>query len=145
MQRLKERASRDELFGADEFSDDWEAQQQWRVEQTLQRGAERLGIPRESVRLGFMLKMEMELMNRKRECATYRPAGIVTQILPPYGSGIKFLEFEVSWVDAWGYPHRTTKSFMDVVLRAIDEMSYRRQLREITEAQRKLKVEPLVY
>ncbi|MBD8089163.1 hypothetical protein IFT48_04145 [Pseudomonas fluorescens] len=144
MQRLKDRATREELFEADEFADDWETHQAWRIEQTKQRAAERLSIPVESVRLTFTHRMQLELMNRKREQAMYRPQGVVTAILPSYGQGIKFVEFEVSWLDCWGYPHRSTKSFMEIILSATDEVSYRRQLREIREAQQKLRVQPLV-
>lgn len=140
---MKDRATRPELFEADEFADDWITHQNWRIARAKEKAAERLSIPLESVRLTFLHRMQMELMNRKGDYALYRPEGIVTQVLPPYGQGTKFIEFEVSWIDAWGYPHRTTKSFMEIILCATDELSYRRQLREIGEAQKKLRVPPL--
>lgn len=144
MQRLKDRATRQELFEADEFADDWETHQAWRIQRTKERAAERLGIPLESVRLTFTHRMQLELMNRKGDHELYRPQGVITSILPPYGQGIRFVEFEVSWLDCWGYPHRSSKSFMEIILSATDELSYRRMMREIREAQQRLRVKPLV-
>lgn len=144
MKQLKDRATRQELFEADEYAGDWEAHQAWRIQQAQERAAERLKIPLSSVRLTFTHRMQLELMNRKGDQAMYRPEGVITSIVPPYGQGVKFVEFEVSWIDCWGYPHRSTKSFMEIILTATDELSYRRMLREIREAQQRLRVKPLV-
>jgi hypothetical protein len=122
--------TREELFEADDFACDWHSHQMWRIERCKARAAERLGLPIDKIHLIYEDKQPLELMDRQGRHEIYRPQGIITGFEPGRAPAF-FMEFEVSWVDTWGFAHRTTRTFTDIRLGAIDEFTYLRKMREI--------------
>jgi hypothetical protein len=139
MKMLRARVTREQLFEADEFSCDWRAHQLWRLEQCKQRVAQKHELPIEKVHLVYQDKQSLELMNRKGDHVIYRPEGIITEYdlgcAPAY-----FMEFEVAWVDPWGYAQRATRTFLDIMIKGADEFTYLRRMREIRIARDKHRV-----
>lgn len=121
----KARATREELFEADEHSVSWADHQQLRVERLMRLESERLGIPTTSLRLVYESRQVLELINREGHRIRYRAEGIIDQMNLPV-TAAQTMTFEVSWVDPWGFYHSDQHNFFELRLKVVDELSFRR-------------------
>lgn len=136
---LNHKVTRQELFEADKFACDWQSHQLWRIEQCKIRAAEKLGVTLDKIKLIYQDKQPLELMNRAGDHAIYRPEGIITEFEPGRAAAL-YVEFDVAWVDPWGFAHRATRIFTDIIIGATDEFTYLRRMREIRQAHEKKRV-----
>lgn len=129
----KARATREELFEADEHSVSWADHQQLRVERLMRLESERLGIPTTSLRLVYESRQVLELINREGHRIRYRAEGIIDQMNLPV-TAAQTMTFEVSWVDPWGFYHSDRHNFFELRLKVVDELSFRRLQRLVFSA-----------
>lgn len=121
----KARATREELFEADEHSVSWADHQQLRVERLMRLESVRLGIPTTSLRIVYESRQVLELINREGHRIRYRAEGIIDQMNLPV-TAAQTMTFEVSWVDPWGFYHSDQHNFFELRLKVVDELSFRR-------------------
>lgn len=131
--KLKQRATREELFESDEYAPDWKTHQRFRLHRITEIRARDLSVPAESIRLGYRDKLKLELMNKHGATVHYRPEGVILHH-EQADDALGMMVFEVCWVDPWGYAHSAQRSFLDIVINPVDEISYMRLLREYRNA-----------
>lgn len=136
---MKKRATRDELFEADEHSVSWADHQVSRVEKMMKSESERLGIPVSSLRIAYESRQISELISRDGQKLSYRAEGIIEAMNVPARSN-QTMTFQVSWVDPWGFFHTDQLNFFEVRLKAMDEFSFRRLQRLVSEAKEAMKI-----
>lgn len=134
----KARATREELFEADEHSISWADHQQWRIERLMSLESERLGIPSASLRLVFEGRQVLELISREGHTVRYRAEGLIEQINLPR-TPAQTMTFEVSWIDPWGFYHSDQSNFFELRLKVVDELSFRRLQRLVFRARDAMK------
>lgn len=139
---LKRRATRAELFDQDEYALCWRDHQQWRIERILAKRGVQLGIPTKDLRLCYEDRLLLELFDRSGRRQQYRPRGVVLNHLGP-DNDLGMHEFEVAWVDTWGFAHTATRSFLDIRLIPETQIEYMRQLREYRQAVGKHWIKPV--
>lgn len=136
---MKQRANRDELFEADEHSMSWADHQVSRVETLMRLESLRLGIPVHSLRLACEGRQLIELIGRDGARASYRAEGVIDAMNVPMRSN-QTMTFQVSWVDPWGFFHTEELNFFEVRLKVMDEFSFRRLQRLVSEAREAMKL-----
>jgi len=136
---MKKRATRDELFEADDHSTSWADHQVSRVERMMSLESNRLGIPVSSLRLAYDSRQIIELMSRDGKKVSYRAEGVIEAMNVPARSN-QTMTFQVSWVDPWGFFHTDQLNFFEVRLKVMDEFSFRRLQRLVSEAREAMKI-----
>lgn len=135
----KARATREELFEADEHAVSWADHQQLRIERLMSLESIRLGIPTASLRLVYESRQVLELISREGHRVRYRAEGIIEQIHLP-ATATQTMTFEVSWVDPWGFYHSDQHNFFELRLKVVDELSFRRLQRLVFSARDAMKI-----
>jgi hypothetical protein len=130
---LKKRATRDELFGRDEFSCPWREHQLERISRLHKIKADALALPVSAMRLCYEDKCVLELFGRDGRQMRYRPAGVILH-QELISDDVGMMEFEVAWVDPWGYAHTATRNFIDVRLKSVPQLDQMRALRNYRQA-----------
>lgn len=130
---LKRRATRAELFEQDEYAPSWQEHQAWRVNRILVKRSAQLSIPVKDLRLCYEDRLLLELFDRTGRRQQYRPRGVVLNQLGP-NDGLGMHEFEVAWVDPWGFAHTAIRSFLDIRLVPESQIEHMRQVREYRQA-----------
>lgn len=136
---MKKRATRDELFEADENSVSWADHQVSRIETLMRVESKRLGIPASSLRLAYESRQIIELIRRDGEKLSYRAEGLIDQVNTPVAPN-QTMTFQVSWVDPWGFHHSDQLNFFEVRLKVMDEFSFRRLQRLASVAREAMKI-----
>ena len=137
--RMRSRATKEELFKEDPFSVSWGTHQIWRIQRLMELKSSALSIPVESLRLSFVDKSPVRLINRKSKEALYYPQGIIDQIDIPEDETESLL-FDVRWVDPWGYAYQDTRSFLEIRFQIMDQFSFARMRKTIEQAYERNKV-----
>lgn len=140
---LKRRATRAELFEQDEYAPNWHDHQQWRINRIMAKRGAQLSVPVKDLRLCYEDKLLLELYDRTGRRQQYRPHGVVLNQLGP-DNAMDMFEFEVAWVDPWGYAHTATRSFLDIRLVPETQMEHMRQMREYRQAVGKHWITPVL-
>jgi hypothetical protein len=130
---LKKRATREELFGADEFSCAWSEHQFQRISRLHAIAAAARAIPVSAMRLCYEDKCILELFGRDGRQMRYRPAGVILH-QEQVDDDLGMLEFEVAWVDPWGYAHTATRNFIDIRPKSVPQIDQMRALRNYRKA-----------
>lgn len=137
---MKKRATRDELFEADDYSMSWADHQVLRVEKLMSLESSRLGIPVSSLRLAYDSRQIIELISRDGQKLSYRAEGVIEAMNVPVRSN-QTMTFQVSWVDPWGFFHTDQLNFFEVRLKVMDEFSFRRLQRLVSGAKEAMKIQ----
>ncbi len=130
---LKKRATREELFGRDEFSCEWRDHQVFRIERLHEAGAKARGIQVSAMRLCYEDKCVLELFGRDGRQVRYRPSGVILH-QEHVDDDLGMIEFEVAWVDPWGYAHTATRNFIDIRLKSVPQIEQMRAIRDYRKA-----------
>ena len=136
---MKKRATRDELFEADDHSMSWADHQVSRVETLMSIESKRLGIPISSLRLAYDGRQIIDLISRDGQKVSYRAEGVIEEMNVPSRPN-QTMTFQVSWVDPWGFFHTDQYNFFEVRLKVMDEFSFRRLQRLVSEARESMKI-----
>lgn len=130
---FKGRADRRELFQACEHAVDWREHQKYRIERIKRIVSERINVPIASLKLCYQSKYTLELFSATGARQVYRPKGVILHEFPIHSS-TSTAEFEVAWVDPWGYAHTATASFLDIRITPVTEIEYQRNIRAYRKA-----------
>lgn len=136
---MKDRATREEMFEADDYAMSWAEHQVWRIQRLMNLESARLGVPVESLRLAFESKQLHHLIRRDGERTSYRAEGVIDEMNVPARSN-QTMTFRVSWVDPWGFAHSDELNFFEVRLKVMDEFSFRRVARLVIQAKAEKKI-----
>lgn len=136
---MKKRATRDELFEADQHSVSWADHQTSRIETLMHLESQRLSIPKSALRLAYDSRQLIELISRDGQKLSYRAEGIIDQVNTPVMPN-QTMTFQVSWVDPWGFYHSDQLNFFEVRLKVLDEFSFRRLQRLASTARDAMKI-----
>ena len=130
---FKSKLSRECLFESDEYASSWAEQQAWRLSKLKQTTSLKTGVPQDQLRLVYEEKIRRKLISRDGDSVVYRPSGILISTTPPSKPGDSMI-FDVSWVDPWGFPHKDTKSFLELRFMYVDMITYHRKEKDIRRA-----------
>lgn len=136
---MKKRATRDELFEADQHSVSWADHQTSRITNLMRLESLRLSLPESALRLAYDGRHPIELISRDGQKLTYRAEGIIDQVNAPVMPN-QTMTFLVSWVDPWGFYHSDQLNFFEVRLKVLDEFSFRRLQRLVSTAREAMKI-----